>query len=133
MRFEWYQFHLYPNFVQVRPYFDYTNTEAPPLAQQLWHNITPETLLPSHFNISTESLVIYYHGLLPKFKYKEICSIITSHHSRSLTMSRIKPICKSNGLNRRRNVSDEHLCKMIENELNKSLSCVGYCQMTENL
>ena len=48
-------------------------------------------------------------------------------------MSRIKSICKANGLNRRRNVSDEHLCKMIENELNTSLSCVGYRQMTENL
>ena len=33
----------------------------------------------------------------------------------------------------RRNVSDDHLCKIIENELNTSLSCVGYRQMTENL
>ena len=78
-------------------------------------------------------MVIYYHGLLPKCKYKEIYSIITSHHSWSLTMSRIKSIWKADGLKTRRNVSDDHLCKIIENELNTSLSCVGYRQMTENL
>ena len=93
----------------------------------------PDTLLPSHINISTKYLVIYYHGLLPKFKYKKICSIITFHHSRSLTISRIKSVCKVNELNRKINVSDDHLCRMIENELNTSLSCVEYRQTTENL
>ena len=48
-------------------------------------------------------------------------------------MSRIKSICKANGLNRRKNVSDDQLCKIIENELSTSLSCVSYHQMTENL
>ena len=71
--------------------------------------------------------------MLPKFKYKKICSIITSHHGRSLTMSRIKSICKANRLNRTKNVSNDELCKKIENELNTSLSCVSYRQMTENL
>ena len=93
----------------------------------------PDTLLPSHINISTKYLVIYYHGLLPKFKYKKICSIITFHHSRSLTISRIKSVCKANELNRKINVSDDHLCRMIENELNTSLSFVEYRQTTENL
>ena len=36
-------------------------------------------------------------------------------------------------MNRRKNVSDDQLCKIIENELNTSLSCVSYCQMTETL
>ena len=93
----------------------------------------PDTLLPKHINISTKCLVIYYHGLLPKFKYKEMCSIITFHHSRSLTISRIKSVCKANELNRKINVSDDHLCRMIENELNTSLSFVEYRQTTENL
>ena len=48
-------------------------------------------------------------------------------------MYRIKSVCKGNALNRRRKVSDDHICKMMENELNTSLSCVGYHQITENL
>ena len=36
-------------------------------------------------------------------------------------------------MNRRKNVSNDQLCKIIENELNTSLSCVSYRQMTENL
>ena len=93
----------------------------------------PDTLLPRHINISTKCLVIYYHGLLPNFKYKEICSIITFHHIRSLTISTIKSVCKANELNRKINVSDDQLCRIIENELNTSLSCVEYRQTTENL
>ena len=36
-------------------------------------------------------------------------------------------------MSRRKNVSDDQLCKITENELNTSLSCVSYCQVTENL
>ena len=48
-------------------------------------------------------------------------------------MSMIKSICKANGLNRRKNVFDDQLCKIIENELNTFLSCVSYRQMIGNL
>ena len=58
------------------------------------------------------------------------------HHTSSwskLNNARIKSICKANGLNRRKNVSDDQLCKITENELNAFLSCVSYRQMTGNL
>ena len=45
----------------------------------------------------------------------------------------MKPICKVNELNGKRNVFDEHLCEIIKNELNASLSHADFCQMIENL
>ena len=94
---------------------------------------TIETLLPSNATDNIEDLVVYYHNVRPKFKYKEICSIISSHHKRDITMSKIKSILKNKGLNRKRNVSEADLKEIIDTELSTSLSSIGYRQMTECL
>lgn len=88
---------------------------------------------PSTHPGTLQELVCYYHGIHPKLKYKDIYSIIVSHHKKNVSMSQMKAILKSNGLNRKRNVSENILKGVIENELQTSLSKVGYRQMTENV
>ena len=44
--------------------------------------------------------LVYYHQVRPEFKYKEMLSIIASHHRGPITYSTFKSICKREGLNR---------------------------------
>ena len=92
-----------------------------------------DQFLPSTDAGSLSELICYYHSIRPKLKYKDICSIITTHHARNITFSQLKAILKLEGLNRKRNVSNTVLVGMIKNELQTSLSNVGYRQMTENI
>ena len=48
-----------------------------------------------------------------------------------MTYSTFKSICKRGGLIRKNNVTNRELKNIIRNELNTSLSLVGYSQMTE--
>ena len=90
-----------------------------------------DILLPECIQLTLDELVCYYHQVRPKFKYKQILSITTSHHRVPITYSTFKSICKREGLNRKKNVTDRELRNIIRNELNTSLSLVGYRQMTE--
>ena len=81
-----------------------------------------ETLLPISSPLNIRELVCYYHTIQPKCKYKEICSIITTHHSKHVTMSTVKRIYREEGLNRKRNVGNADLKEMAQ---------VGYRQLTE--
>ena len=76
-----------------------------------------DTLLSKDCDLDVNHLVYHYFSVRPKFKYKEICSIVTEHHSRDLTMSRLIVILKEMNLNIKRNVSTEILEKIIKNEL----------------
>ena len=92
-----------------------------------------DVFLPQSYPGNVRDLVLYYFSVRPKLKYKDICSIISVHHSKRITMYRIKSILKLEGLNKKRNVSDVVLKSIIENEMQTSLSNVGYRQMTENI
>ena len=45
-----------------------------------------EKLLPINATDNLEDLVVYYHNIRHKFEYKEICSIIPSHHKKTKTV-----------------------------------------------
>ena len=92
-----------------------------------------DRFLPSNINISLKDLIRHYHWIKPKLKYKDICSVISTHHNRRPTPNMLKQICKLEGLTRRRNVTEDQLYDIIVNELGTSLHTVGYRQMTENV
>ena len=84
-----------------------------------------DRFLPANINISLNDLVRHYHSIKPKLKYKEICSVISTHHNRRLAPNMLKQICKLEGLTRRRNVTEDQLYDIIVNELGTSLHTVG--------
>ena len=88
-------------------------------------------LLPACIQLTLDELVCYYHHVRPRFKHKEILSIIVSHHRVRIAYSTIKPIWKREVLNREKNATDRELKNIFRNELNTSLSLAGYRQMTE--
>ena len=69
------------------------------------------TLLPECIQLTLDELGCYYHQVRPKFKYKEILSIIASHHRVRITYSTFRSICKREGLNRKKIVTDRELKK----------------------
>ena len=86
---------------------------------------------PSDINISLKDLARHYHSIKPKLRYKEICSVISTHHNRILTPNMLKQLCKLEELTRKRNVTEDQLYDIIVNGLGTSLQTVGYRQMTE--
>ena len=92
-----------------------------------------DRFLPSNINISLKDLIRHYHWIKPKLKYKDICSVISTHHNRRPTPNMLKQICKLEGLTRRRNVTEDQLYDITVNELGTSLHTIGYMQMTENV
>ena len=76
---------------------------------------------------------MYYHQVKPKLKYKDICRIITQQHGIPLSLRRLKEICRTKKVDRKRNVSDNELREIVSNELSTSLIKVGYRQMTETI
>ena len=92
-----------------------------------------DRFLPSNINISLKDLIRHYHWIKPKLKYKDICSVISTHHNRRPTPNMLKQICKLEGLTRRRNVTEDQLYDITVNELGTSLHTIGYRQMTENI
>ena len=78
-----------------------------------------DVLLPANANSNSEDLVKYYFGIRPKLKYNHICTLINEHHGVPLTMRQLLQICKKSGFSRKRNVDDDVLYSMIQNELGK--------------
>ena len=70
-----------------------------------------DRFLPSDINISLKDLVRHYYSIKPKLKYKEICSVISTHSNRRLT--------------------GDQLHDVTVNGLDSSLQTVGYRQITE--
>ena len=92
-----------------------------------------ETIIEPNENQNVADIVVYFHGLRPKLKYKEIVSIINQYHGKSLTMRTFKRLSCKYSLSRKCNVSHEELLQAIRNEICTSISQVGYRQMTEIL
>jgi hypothetical protein len=90
-----------------------------------------DTILQDSDSYSLKELIRYYFCLKPKLKYREIVRIINEQHNRPLTFRILKRICNSEGLNRKRNITQNELYEAIENELCTSASLIGYRQMTE--
>ena len=88
-----------------------------------------DRFLPSDINISLRDLVRHYYSIKGKLKYKEICSVISTHHNRTLTPNMLKQICKLEELIRKKNVPEDHLHDIIINKLSTSLQTVGYRHM----
>lgn len=88
-------------------------------------------ILPKEIPWNTERLIIYYHKLKPKLKYKHICMVINQYHRKPLTMRGLKEIIRKNGLSRRKNITNDEATEAITLELQTSMSSVGYRQMTE--
>ena len=72
---------------------------------------------------NVNELIRYYHAT--QFSYREICSLINSHHGLPLTIHRLKYICKKENLSRRTSITNADVEKMILNELTTSRSCIG--------
>lgn len=92
-----------------------------------------DALLKKGVNLTLEELIRYYHGVKPKLKYKDICTIINEHHEIDLTMRTLKEKLRKYCLTRVRNVSDNELRNMVSTELETSACSYGYRQMTEHL
>ena len=61
-----------------------------------------DILLLECIQLTLDESLYYYHQVTPKLKYKEILSIIASHHRVSITYSTFKSMCKRDGLNRKK-------------------------------
>ena len=92
-----------------------------------------DTILSRKVHLSTEELVRYYHAIKPKLRYNQICCIISKHHGQSLTIRRMKEICRNLGLNRVMNVTNDELKAIIEIEMETSRSNFGYRQLAESI
>ena len=86
-------------------------------------------ILPAFLCKDVNDLIRYYHGT--QFSYREICSLINTHHGLPLTTRQLQYICKKENLSRRTSITDGDVEKIILNELTTSRSCIGYRQMTE--
>ena len=53
-----------------------------------------DAVLPPNHDLSLEELVQYYHKIKPKFKYNDICRLITMHHGMNLSGKKLKEICR---------------------------------------
>ena len=74
--------------------------------------VMTDMLLPECIQLILDELVCYYHQVRPKFKYKEILSIIASHHRVPITYSTFKSIYERERLNRKKDVTNREL-KML--------------------
>ena len=90
-----------------------------------------DTMLNKNTCFPLIQLVKYYHGVRPKFKNKEICSIINNHHEISLSPRQLKELMRKNGLRRVRNINDSTLRDLIKLEMTTSACKLGYKQLTE--
>ena len=84
-----------------------------------------ELILDANIHLNLDELVSHYHQVKPKLKCKDICRIITQQYGISLSLRRLKEMCRKKKVDRKRNVSNNELREIVSNELSTSLIKVG--------
>ena len=91
-----------------------------------------DDLFPSiHLQANQKELYSYFYHLRPKLTYAEIVNILNSRYNYNITERNFKEYCKRDKLSRRSKLTNAEIDCMVDNELGRSASLVGYRQMTD--